>query len=131
MVFYYDDIMRLVCELQRIVGGRLRVTTLPCVFIDGRLIGGAEDVKRLYESGELVQMIGGESYPVGPWACNDCGGLKYVVCDHCNGSRKIYGMNRFRSCTDCNMHGLMRCPSCSASAYLEKHPNHDFKNCLF
>ena len=35
--------------------------TFPMVFVKGVLVGGAEDVKRLIESGELEQMLSGRS----------------------------------------------------------------------
>ena len=35
--------------------------TFPMVFVKGVLVGGAEDVKRLIESGELKQMLSGKS----------------------------------------------------------------------
>ncbi|OWM69930.1 uncharacterized protein At5g39865-like [Punica granatum] len=110
----------LVGELQAITGRRR--LALPCVFIGGRLIGGLEEVRRLYESGELRALEGrggggrSNSAAVGPsGVCVQCGGLRYVVCEKCDGSRRIYakGLPGFRACMVCNVNGLAKCRSCS------------------
>ncbi|XP_054789070.1 uncharacterized protein At5g39865-like [Prosopis cineraria] len=104
-----DD--RFLDELHGILGRKN--VTLPRVFIGGIYIGGAEDVKQLHESGELRRLI--EQLPRSdPNACDLCGGMRFVVCDDCNGSHKVYmEKSGFRSCTSCNVNGLIRCPSCS------------------
>ena len=38
-------------------------STFPMVFVGGVLVGGAEDLKRLIENGELRQMLSGKSPP--------------------------------------------------------------------
>jgi glutaredoxin-related protein len=38
--------------------------TFPIVFVNGVLVGGAQDVKRLIENGELEQMLSGKSVPL-------------------------------------------------------------------
>lgn len=98
--------------------GRKNVT-LPRVFVGGKYIGGADDVKQLNETGDLRRLI--ERLPrTDPNACNLCGGLRFVVCDECSGSHKVYmEKTGFRSCTSCNVNGLIRCPSCSFM-----HPRH-------
>lgn len=117
----------LIDELQRITGRRK--LAIPCVFIGGRLIGGAEELQRLHEGGELWDLVGGgggriSSSSVGSGDCRQCGGLRYVVCDQCDGSRRIYvnQLSGFRSCEVCNVNGLIRCRSCSPSVVL--HPPH-------
>ncbi|XVF24171.1 hypothetical protein REPUB_Repub13aG0104400 [Reevesia pubescens] len=101
-------------ELQGIIG-RKRFT-LPLVFIGGRYIGGAEEIKRLHDCGELKKLIGRLPLLVGSSICNLCEGLRFVVCRQCNGSHKIYSeKSGFRSWSDCNVNGLIRCPSCSPS----------------
>ncbi|KAF7816509.1 Thioredoxin-like fold [Senna tora] len=104
-----DD--RFLHELQGILGRKN--VTLPRVFVGGMYIGGAEDVKQLHESGELRRLI--ERLPRSdPNACDRCGGLRFLVCDECSGSHKVYmEKSGFRSCTSCNVNGLIRCPSCS------------------
>ncbi|XP_038724228.1 uncharacterized protein At5g39865-like [Tripterygium wilfordii] len=98
-------------ELQRILGSQ--AVKLPSVFIGGRYVGGAEEIKELHETGELKRMIW-ELPLVDPSVCNVCGGLTFVLCDHCNGSHKIYyeDVCGFLPCTACNHNGLIRCPSC-------------------
>nr|DAD39078.1 TPA_asm: hypothetical protein HUJ06_013401 [Nelumbo nucifera] len=43
-------------ELQRILG-RKKPPTLPRVFVDGRYIGGTDEVRQLHEMGELKKYI--------------------------------------------------------------------------
>jgi len=105
-------------ELQQILGSR--TAPLPSVFIAGDYIGGAEDVRRLYDSGELHELI--ERLPLSrSMACNLCGGLRFVVCDNCDGSHKVFSekSGTFRICSSCNSNGLIRCPSCFVV-----HPRH-------
>ncbi|KAF7830920.1 uncharacterized protein G2W53_013253 [Senna tora] len=73
-------------ELHRI---NVRRGTLPIVLIRGTYIGGAEEIRRLLESGELSGMI--QRLPTSDSinGCDFCGGVRFVVCERCNGSRKI------------------------------------------
>ncbi|KAA8549448.1 hypothetical protein F0562_001132 [Nyssa sinensis] len=96
-------------ELQRILGQENQAkVTLPRVFIGGRYIGGAEEIRQLHEAGELKKFI--ERLPAAePGACEVCGGCRFSVCDECNGSHKCYSeKGGFRSCTACNENGLIR-----------------------
>ncbi|CAJ1859101.1 unnamed protein product [Sphenostylis stenocarpa] len=98
-------------ELQRILGRR--TAPLPIVFIAGTYIGGADDVRRLYDSGDLHELIG--RLPLSrSIACDLCGGMRFVVCDTCDGSHKVFAekSGAFRICSSCNTNGLIRCPSC-------------------
>ncbi|CAL0320337.1 unnamed protein product [Lupinus luteus] len=98
-------------ELRDILG-RWNVT-LPCVFIGGKYIGGVDDVKRLFDSGELQGLI--ENLPRSKTnGCNICGGLRFVVCDICDGSHKVFiEKSGFTTkCGTCNANGLIRCPMC-------------------
>lgn len=102
-------------ELKGILGGRRgRDLALPQVFIGGRYIGGADEVRHLHESGELGRFIEG-ARPAAPGACGGCGGVGFVLCRGCSGSRKRFSdkCGAFRSCGDCNENGLVRCPECS------------------
>ncbi|KAJ4827902.1 hypothetical protein Tsubulata_021762 [Turnera subulata] len=100
-------------ELQGIVGSKK--VTLPMVFIAGNYVGGAEEIKEMQESGALRKLVGSLPFAAegGAAACEACGGLRFLVCEVCNGSHKIY-MEKcgFRTCTACNVNGLIRCPSC-------------------
>lgn len=103
-------------ELQQILGvKRKEQVALPRVFIGGRYIGGAEEVRQLHETGELKKIVGG--FPtVEPGVCDNCGGYRFVLCDQCNGSHKCYiEKGGFRSCLVCNENGLIKCPSCTCA----------------
>ncbi|KAF8651329.1 hypothetical protein HU200_063585 [Digitaria exilis] len=107
--------------------GLAGAATLPRVFVDGKYIGGAEDVHYLHEAGELWRAL--EDCDAAPArklgymeACAACGDVRFVPCDTCYGSCKIFveddagdryrDVGEFRRCPDCNENGLIRCPFC-------------------
>lgn len=97
-------------ELRRLLGRRK--LSLPRVFIGGKYVGGAEEIKHLHEMGELKKLLGG--FPVMASVCEECGGYSFILCENCDGSRKVYSEKTgFRICTACNENGLIRCSSCS------------------
>lgn len=97
-------------ELQGIIG--CKNLSLPLVFIGGRYIGGADEIKQLHERGELKRLIQGLPM-VDPRGCDSCGGLRFVVCDVCDGGHKVYmEKSGFSTCMACNENGLIRCPAC-------------------
>lgn len=102
-------------ELQGILGQNK--LTLPRIFIGGRYIGGAEEIKNLHEIGELKKFVEGLP-PAEPGVCERCGGYRFFLCHECNGSHKCYSekdeTGGFKSCSGCNENGLVRCPSCSS-----------------
>ncbi|KAG6762497.1 hypothetical protein NC652_023331 [Populus alba x Populus x berolinensis] len=103
-------------ELNQIFSGGgncSRKLTLPRVFIGGRYMGGAEEIRQLNESGELKKFI--EGLPVvDSGVCDVCGGYRFILCGQCSGSHKLYIEKAgFISCTACNENGLIRCPSCA------------------
>ncbi|CAO2171931.1 unnamed protein product [Urochloa humidicola] len=92
-----------------------RRVTLPQVFVGGRHLGGADEVRRLHEAGELRRVVAG-AVTASLAACGRCAGERYVLCGSCNGSHKRYsvkGGGGFRTCAGCNENGLVRCPDCS------------------
>ncbi|RLM93570.1 electron transporter [Panicum miliaceum] len=92
-----------------------RRVTLPQVFVGGRHLGGADEVRRLHEAGELRRVVA-SAVAASLAACGRCGGERYVLCGSCNGSHKRYsvkGGGGFRTCAGCNENGLVRCPDCS------------------
>nr|KYP73082.1 Uncharacterized protein At5g39865 family [Cajanus cajan] len=99
---------------QRCAAARLhrRCVALPRVFIGGVYIGGADEVRQLHESGELQRLI--ERLPrSNQIGCDCCGGFRFLMCDECNGSHKVFTEKTgFRSCSSCNANGLIRCPAC-------------------
>ncbi|PON83213.1 Thioredoxin-like fold containing protein [Trema orientale] len=101
-------------ELQRALGGG-KALTLPQVFIRGKYIGGSDEVKQLHEYGELGLLLNGfPTLEPGTLVCNGCGGVRFLPCPSCNGSRKVFeeDQGELRRCSDCNENGLIRCPGC-------------------
>lgn len=103
-------------ELWRILGGRV---IPPRLFIKGRLIGGVDEVVGLHEEGNLEDLLSGipKSPTTGP--CKGCGGMRFVLCLTCNGSRKVVLEEVVESdtmfpisCVECNENGLVKCPVC-------------------
>ncbi|RVX03066.1 Uncharacterized protein CK203_016745 [Vitis vinifera] len=92
-------------ELKGILGRKK--LSLPRVFIGGRYVGGAEEIRQLHETGELKKLLGG--FPVAAGVCDECGGYRFMLCENCDGSRKVYSEKTgFRICTACNENGLIR-----------------------
>ncbi|KAI4339571.1 hypothetical protein MLD38_024497 [Melastoma candidum] len=104
---------------------------LPRVFVGREYIGGAEDVTRMHEEGVLEKALEGcqrmdeKGGGVGE-TCEACGDIRFVPCETCSGSCKVYyyeegeeeegeegeGLSGFKRCLDCNENGLIRCPNC-------------------
>ncbi|KAL5546541.1 hypothetical protein UlMin_006228 [Ulmus minor] len=99
-------------ELQSALRGKMM--SLPQVFIRGKYIGGAEEVRKLHENGELGLLL--EGFPVmeSGFFCHGCGDARFLPCPNCNGSRKVFEEEEgeIRRCSDCNENGLIRCPAC-------------------
>ncbi|KAK1619837.1 hypothetical protein QYE76_025354 [Lolium multiflorum] len=98
---------------------------LPQVFVDGGHLGGADDIRRMHEAGELSKAleacemapsggIGGGKGVAAVEACSGCGGVRFVPCEECSGSCKVFleELDSFRRCPECNENGLVRCPLC-------------------
>lgn len=100
-------------ELQNALGGK-SVVTLPQVFIRGKHVGNAEDMKQLNESGELAKLLSGFPTQDLWFVCDKCGDARFVPCDNCNGSRKVFEeeQGKLKRCVHCNENGLIRCTSC-------------------
>lgn len=106
--------MGFLAELKGILGRRQ--LSLPQVFIGGRYIGGADEIRQLHEAGELKKYLDGVP-AMATGACEGCGGLRFILCQNCNGSHKVFTEKAgFRSCTACNENGLVRCPDCCSPA---------------
>lgn len=107
---------------------------LPSVFVKGKHIGGVEEVKQMHEAGELATILEGcgkvpeeRNRP-----CNQCGDVRFVVCQTCSGSCKLCieeneeevtpaeemedqdqeERRDFIRCPDCNENGIVRCHVC-------------------
>ncbi|KAL5200483.1 hypothetical protein ABZP36_021686 [Zizania latifolia] len=118
-------------ELRAALDAPGHVTPLPQVFVDGWHLGGADDVRRMHESGELSKAllsscdmaaaaVGKAGSLASPEPCGGCGGVRFVPCDACSGSCKVFVEDEdcggtagaFRRCPECNENGLVRCPVC-------------------
>lgn len=99
-------------ELQSALDGK--VISLPQVFIGGKYIGGAEEIKQLHEAGELAELVEGFAVKHSGFVCGSCGDARFVPCPNCNGSRKVFEEEegKLRRCPSCNENGLIRCTSC-------------------
>ncbi|PHT71455.1 hypothetical protein T459_26559 [Capsicum annuum] len=99
-------------ELQNVLEGK--AVGLPQVFIGGKYVGGAEEIKQLHEAGELANLVEGFAVKHSGFVCESCGDARFVPCPNCNGSRKVFEEEegKLRRCPSCNENGLIRCPSC-------------------
>ncbi|KAK9153663.1 hypothetical protein Sjap_001143 [Stephania japonica] len=85
---------------------------VPLVFVKGRLIGGADEVVKMEEEGQLGMILRG--IPTAMGGCAGCGGMRFVVCIGCNGSCKVMDevQRKMVRCGECNENGLIQCPLC-------------------
>lgn len=99
-------------EVENAFGGR--GLSLPRVFIRGKYVGGAEEIRQLNENGELGYLLEGLPRLEAGFVCNGCGDARFVPCPRCNGSRKVFEEEEggLKRCLDCNENGLIRCPAC-------------------
>ncbi|KQK23404.1 uncharacterized protein At5g39865 [Brachypodium distachyon] len=120
-------------ELHGLLGDKLLgwagPAILPSLFVDGELVGHAEEMKRMHETGELAARLAGCESSSGAGACEACGDARFVLCETCSGSCKVYveeedddeeelgegGGAGFRRCSECNENGIVRCPVCCCS----------------
>ncbi|XP_022884121.1 uncharacterized protein At5g39865-like [Olea europaea var. sylvestris] len=121
-------------ELKDLLGEGFNAGGLPRVFLGRKHIGGAEEIRRLNEDGKLEKVVkscqlvgdGGEGGGYSGGVCEACGDVRFVPCETCSGSCKIYheddynyeehgeskNEHGFHRCHDCNENGLIRCPIC-------------------
>ncbi|KAM7268436.1 hypothetical protein ACFE04_010602 [Oxalis oulophora] len=101
-------------ELQSVLGEKN--PSLPQVFIRGRYVGSAEIVKYMFETGELARTLRGFPVRAPGIMCDSCGDMRFVPCDNCSGSRKLFvdGEDLPKRCPKCNENGLIRCPDCGS-----------------
>ncbi|KAG0483528.1 hypothetical protein HPP92_011612 [Vanilla planifolia] len=101
-------------ELRKLMGSK--EVRPPVLFAKGRLIGGAAEVQRLEEEGKLEMLM--EGIPTARTSCEECGGVRFVMCNSCNGSRKVLDeeQRKMVKCGECNENGLVYCSSCSQAA---------------
>ncbi|KAK6928212.1 Glutaredoxin [Dillenia turbinata] len=122
-------------ELRELLGDGFSGGSLPRLFVGTRYIGGAEEVKRMHEEGELERALEGCELVDdggccgGNGACEACGDVRFVLCETCCGSCKVFHEGDdeelhdeceegdeveygFQRCSDCNENGIVRCPIC-------------------
>ncbi|EEF45038.1 electron transporter, putative [Ricinus communis] len=127
-------------ELKELLGEGFCGGGLPRVFIGTKYLGGAEEIRRMHEEGQLEKVVEGCEMledDSGGGGCEGCGDVRFIPCETCNGSCKIYyerheeeeeeedgeaaaaaeeeleeGEYGFQRCPDCNENGLIRCPIC-------------------
>ncbi|KAL6631024.1 hypothetical protein ACP70R_028364 [Stipagrostis hirtigluma subsp. patula] len=92
---------------------RRDLPALPQLFVGGRLVGDADEVRLLHESGELRRVLAGTAQAA-PTPCASCGGSRFTPCGACCGSHRRFSEKTggFRVCTACNENGLVRCAAC-------------------
>ncbi len=111
---------------------------VPRLFVKGRYIGGVEEVMKIHEEGGLAELLKGLPRSCGGsgGVCDGCGGMRFLPCFRCSGSRKLVvvvageertgvpqwagnakGRKRATAkvvrCSECNENGLVLCPICS------------------
>ncbi|XVF58241.1 hypothetical protein PTKIN_Ptkin07bG0048800 [Pterospermum kingtungense] len=128
-------------ELKELMGDQGSKGGLPRIFVGKKYVGGAEEIRRMHEEGELEKAVEGceivdDNGAGDNGACEACGDIRFVPCETCSGSCKVYyedddydddvdeeeegeenggddqGEYGFQRCPDCNENGLIRCPYC-------------------
>lgn len=120
-------------ELKELLGDGFIRGGLPRVFIGEKYVGGADEIRKMHEDGQLEMVLegckmvddgGGGDRCVGGGVCEACGDIRFIPCETCSGSCKIYYDGDyddeendedecgFQRCPDCNENGLIRCPIC-------------------
>ncbi|XP_064550113.1 glutaredoxin domain-containing cysteine-rich protein CG31559 [Drosophila montana] len=100
---------------QRMQTSQIRV---PQLYVEGQLIGDAETVERMNESGELRQLLKPYKSIASTYTCQTCGGYRLLPCPSCNGSKKSVHRNHFTAefvalkCMNCDEVGLVKCHNC-------------------
>ncbi|XP_031117492.1 uncharacterized protein At3g28850-like [Ipomoea triloba] len=92
----------------------------PRLFIKGRYIGGAERVFALHQQGKFKALLQGIPLDVLQEPCGGCGGMRFILCFRCHGSRKVHVDDDQnddddewkKKCPECNENGLIVCPLC-------------------
>ncbi|CAI8591800.1 unnamed protein product [Vicia faba] len=119
-------------ELRELLGDLYGGGRLPRVFVGGNYIGGVEEIEKMHEDGKLEKLLECcERIEDSCGECENCGDIRFVPCETCFGSCKIYREGRdddddeeeyddhdeesesgFQRCPDCNENGLIRCSVC-------------------
>lgn len=105
-------------ELTELLGHRR--LPVPRLFIKGRYIGGAEEVKQLHEDGILVRLIKDlPTFGMFRKVCDGCADVRFIPCLTCSGSCKLLDvLDRVIRCSECNENGLIMCPICRNDTFV-------------
>ncbi|GKB37744.1 putative thioredoxin-like fold protein [Tanacetum coccineum] len=115
-------------ELKELLGDQYNGGELPKVFIGKKYIGNVDEIRRIHDELILDKVFEGCELANGhSEGCDGCGDVRFVLCETCSGSCKIYyEVNSdegeieeidesdygFQRCPDCNENGLVRCSIC-------------------
>jgi len=82
-------------ELKELLGeGYYGKRGLPKVFIEKKYIGGVEEIQKLHDEKKLEKLLDCceriDGIEGGDGGCEACGDIKFVPCETCYGSCKIY-----------------------------------------
>ncbi|CAL4918132.1 unnamed protein product [Urochloa decumbens] len=122
---YREELRALLCRDQD--GGADQAPAFPVpprLFVDGRYLGGADEVVALHERSQLRPMLRrAPRRGAGEGPCAVCGGAWFVVCGGCSGSHWLHDAAGATTtaaaaagrvaCSACNENGLVPCPLCS------------------
>ncbi|CAG0921709.1 unnamed protein product [Notodromas monacha] len=95
------------------------VINVPLVYKEGVLLGDAEKLEKLNETGELRRLLKPFKRSEPEVECKKCGGYRMLPCGVCNGSKKSSHRNNFTldfialKCMNCDEAGLVKCDSCN------------------
>ncbi|CAG5118212.1 unnamed protein product, partial [Candidula unifasciata] len=104
---------------QRLANEGISTLHLPHVFADGIHIGGAGELEKLNEAGELRGLLDHYQKVVVRFMCEKCGGYRFLPCEFCHGSKRSLLRNHFTEefcalrCMHCDENGLRRCDLCA------------------
>ncbi|KAL4568447.1 hypothetical protein LXL04_024060 [Taraxacum kok-saghyz] len=107
-------------ELKELLGERYASGGLPKVFIGKKYIGGVEEIRRFHDNFQLDKVLESCEMVIhgggGGGGCEACGDVRFLPCETCSGSCKIYYEVNSDDCekedeeNDC---GFQRCPDCN------------------
>ncbi|CAL4934974.1 unnamed protein product [Urochloa decumbens] len=121
---YREELRALLCRDQD-GGGAGQAPAFPVpprLFVDGRYLGGADEVVALHERSQLRPVLRrAPRRGAGEGPCAVCGGAWFVVCGGCSGSHWLHDAGGATAtaaagrvaCSACNENGLVPCPLCS------------------